>query len=167
MGIEPIGRRRDQEKCGSVFMKFGAAMVMTGALAVGSVGAAAAAPSGGSSGGPSAPAPAVGQGHPKCSRAPRALARVQKVEGRIAARLAKLEGWEQWAQANAHPRLVARIQARITRLDARQARGHALAGAIEARCPASGTGPSPSGTGSTGSSASTTAGAQGGQGGTT
>ncbi len=147
-----------------MFEKVAVAMVVTGALAVGSVGVAVAAPSGGSSGGPSASAPAAaGKGHPRCSRAPRALARIEKAEGRITARLTRLQGRERWAQANSQPGLADRIRARIARLETLRAKGDKLAATISARCRASGTGS----TGSTGSIAAEGQGGLGGQGATT
>jgi hypothetical protein len=115
-----------------------AATVVTAALALWSVGVAAAAPTPAS---PPAVAPTPASpravAHGRCSAAPRVLARIQKAEAKVAARLAKLQKFEQSAQANDRSKLAARIQHRISQLEALEARGHAHSARIEARCPAS------------------------------
>ena len=127
-----------------MWKKLAAAMVVTGTLSLGSVAVAAAAPTPAG-----APTPAA-TGTARCADASRALARIQQVEGKIAARLAKLATSEQWAQSNHHPRMATRIERRIHRLEALQTRGEARSSRIKARCG-----------GSTASSSSTTAAGQG------
>ena len=117
-----------------MWKKLAAATVVTGALAMGSVAVAAAAPTPSAS---PAPAAAPGATHPRCADEPRALARIQQAEGKIATRLTKLATFEQWAQSNDHARLAARIERRIDRLETLQARGQARSSKIEARCPPS------------------------------
>jgi hypothetical protein len=135
-----------------MWKKLAAAMVVTGAMALGSVGVAVAAPASGSGGGatstPKAP------GHPTCANAPKALARIEKVEAKITTRLGKLDTAEQRATQNNHPKLAKRIQTRIDRLDTLQSKAQTRANKIDARCPGVTPGsPGPSGSG--GSSGST------------
>ena len=74
--------------------------------------------------------------HFSCSRAPKALGRLQKVEARIAAGLPKLHAAETKATAAGKTKRANRIQKAITRLErpGTTARLQALAAAIEAKC---------------------------------
>jgi hypothetical protein len=131
--------------------KLAVAVVVSGVLALGSVGVAVAAPAAGAGSGGSGATP-NGHRHLTCANAPKILARIDKVEGRITARLTKLESAEQWATQHNHPKLAQRIQSRITKLDGRQTKAHTLTTKVEAACPgataAAATGST--GTGSTG-----------------
>jgi hypothetical protein len=83
---------------------------------------------------PSTPTPALRQFN--CARAPRVLARIQKVEAQVAAGLPKLHAAETKAKSGGHTKAAARIQRRISRLDSqkRQARLDRRATAIETKC---------------------------------
>jgi hypothetical protein len=138
--------------------KLAVAMVVSGVLALGSVGVAVAAPASGSGSGGTSGTPNVHR-HINCANAPRILARIDKVEGRITARLAKLGTAEHWATQHNHQKLAQRVQSRIDKLGGRLTKAHTLANKIEAACPgatpAAGTGSGGS-TGSTGSTGSGT-----------
>jgi hypothetical protein len=83
-----------------------------------------------------------------CDRAPRALARIQKVESQISAGLPRLNAAEQKAKAAGRTKRADRIQHRITRLEnpKTRARLDRLSKAIVAKCGAS----APAGSSSTG-----------------
>jgi hypothetical protein len=80
-----------------------------------------------------------------CTRAPRALSRIDKTEARIAAGLPKLHAAEAKATAAGKTKRAARIERVITRLSRSgvTARLHALASAIGAKCGASVPAPAP------------------------
>ena len=90
----------------------------------------------------------AGQGaSPGCSKAAIRLARLDKVQTRIAAALPKLEAAESKAQSNGHPKLAARLARRVSRLERRQEQAKDRSTRIEQRCP----GVSPSAGGSSSS----------------
>lgn len=112
---------------------------------------------------PSTPAPATSPTTPathrhfNCARAPRVLARIQRVEARIKAGLPKLQAAEQRAKAAGRTRAAARIQRRIKRLENSKttARLDRLNTAIQTKCGVSAsTGSSPTGTATTPSTTS-------------
>ena len=118
------------------------AAVAAGGLTLGTAGVAAAtAPTLTSTAG----TPAVAQSGPaaknrlakfSCTRAPRALSRIDKTEARIAAGLPKLHAAEAKATAAGKTKRAARIEKVITRLSRPgvTARLQGLASAIEAKC---------------------------------
>ena len=119
------------------------ATVATGALALGTAGVAgASAPTlTASSSTPVAAAPHGPGGkdrlsHFSCTRAGKALARIQRVEARIAAGLPKLHAAESNAKTAGNAKKAARIQKAITRLGRPGFTAHLqqLATAIEAKC---------------------------------
>lgn len=83
--------------------------------------------------------------HFSCSRAPKVLGRLQKIEARIAAGLPKLHAAEAKATASGNTRRAARIQKAITRLErpGAAARLQKFASAIEAKCKVSAPSTSP------------------------
>lgn len=104
---------------------------------------------------PSTPAPATSPAHRdfKCTRAPRALARIDKAEAQIAAGLPWLHAAEKKAKAAGHTKRADRIQRRITHLESptAKARLDRLTQAIQAKCGVS----APGGSTSSGSAAPT------------
>jgi hypothetical protein len=113
-----------------MFTKFAAGVVLTGALALGSVGVAAAAtPS--TSGSPAAKVSVSAKlrqlhraeylvKHPQafnCANEAKAEAKITKAEARITAGLPKLVAAEKKAEANGHTKLAARIQKAITKAE--------------------------------------------------
>lgn len=95
--------------------------------------------------------------HFNCARAPKALARIQKVEARIAAGLPKLEAAEQKAKAAGKTQRAQRIQRRIDRLESSKTKDRLsrLQSAIQAKCGVSATTGSSTGAGSGAAGAST------------
>ncbi len=107
-----------------------AATVVGGALAIGTGGAAfATTPTTG------AGAPPAASRHFSCTRAPKALARIDKVEAAISTRVPKLQAAESKLTAAGHTKLAARVERRINRLHKVDTRVAALATRIEAKCP--------------------------------
>jgi hypothetical protein len=74
--------------------------------------------------------------HFNCARAPRALARIDRIEARISAGLPKLNQAEARAKAAGNTQRAARIQKRIDRLDspALKSRLDRLTARIDAKC---------------------------------
>lgn len=108
------------------------AVVVTGALSLGSVGAAVAAPAPGSGSGSTAPKAGA---QFNCANASKALGRIDDAEGKINGRLAKLTAAEQTATKNGHTKLAQRIEKRIHRLHKLENRATKVSGKIEAKCP--------------------------------
>ncbi len=122
-----------------------AGAALTGALSLGAAGvASAAAPvttpqSGGAApatGAPSAGAPGTGLLLP-CARAPKVLARIDKLEGRAATWLPKAAQREATAKARGRTKLASAIARRIVRVQRLEKRGNTLQQRIEAACPGS------------------------------
>jgi len=107
-----------------------AATAVCGALALGTGGAAFATTTTPGTG--STPA---ATGHLRCARAPKALARINKVEATNTKRLPKLQAAEKKSTAAGHTKVATRIEKRITRVEKVDTRVAALATKIEARCP--------------------------------
>ncbi|MGH9079882.1 MAG: hypothetical protein ACRDYE_07400 [Acidimicrobiales bacterium] len=97
-----------------------------GTVALGTAGVAGAAPT-------TAPKAAL---HINCARAPKALARTEAAEARIATRLSKLGAAETKAQQHGNTTRAERIERRITRLEgaAHKARLDKRKANIEAKC---------------------------------
>ena len=141
-----------------MWKKLAVAMVVAGAMSLGSVGVAVAAPASGSGtgGGAGAPLPKVGK-HLSCAEAPTVLARLDKGEAWIGRRLPKLQAAEQKAQQHGDTTLAQRIEKRVDRFTTLQTKANSLIAKVEAECPAaapatgSGTtgGSGPTGTSST------------------
>jgi division protein CdvB (Snf7/Vps24/ESCRT-III family) len=72
-------------------------------------------------------------------RAPKALARITKVETAIGQRLPKLQAREKALTSAGHTKLAARVEKRITRLQKVDSRVATLATKIETRCPSAAT----------------------------
>jgi hypothetical protein len=106
-----------------------AATVVGGALALGTGGAAFAATSTTVSG--STPA----AGHVTCARAPKALAKITKVEKFAAKRLPALQARANKLTAAGHRKLASRVEKKIKKLQKADTKAGALATKIEARCP--------------------------------
>jgi len=106
-----------------------AATIICGALALGTGGVAFAAPSTTVSG--STPA----SGHVACTRAPKALAKITKVEKFAAKRLPALQAKSNRLTAAGHRKLASRVQKKIKNLQKADTKAGALAKKIEARCP--------------------------------
>ena len=113
--------------------KAAAAVVICGAAAAGGGGAAFAATST-----TLASTPSV-SGHLTCSRAPKALARITKVEGSITKRLPLLQAAETKMKAEGHGKAAALVSKRISQLKTVDTKAAALAKKIEARCPSGAT----------------------------
>jgi hypothetical protein len=103
-----------------------AATVICGAVALGTGGAAFAATPG------STPA-ATGAHH--CTRADKALARVEKAETAATQRLTKLQADETKLTTAGRTKAAARVEKRITRLNKIETRAGTLATKIESKCP--------------------------------
>ncbi|HXQ74861.1 MAG TPA: hypothetical protein VN791_00090 [Acidimicrobiales bacterium] len=115
---------------GKLAAKAVAATVVGGGLALGTGGAAfAATPTTGSGSTPAA------TGHLRCARAPKALARIDKVEAAVTKRLPKLQAAETKLTAAGHTKLAGRVEKRINRMEKVDTKVAALATKIEARCP--------------------------------
>jgi hypothetical protein len=123
-----------EKGCTTMWEKLAVAMVVSGGVALGSVGVAVAAPASGSGGSP--PGAAITKASFTCAQAPKALARIATVEGKITTRLAKLNRAEGWATQNGHPKVAQRIETRISRVDHRLTKAQALAAKIKVKCPA-------------------------------
>jgi hypothetical protein len=106
-----------------------AAVVICAAAAVGTSGAAFAATS------TTAGSPPAASGHLSCARAPKALARITKVEGSITKRLPKLQAFETKMKAKGHTKAATFVSKRISRLQKVDTKAASLAKKIEARCP--------------------------------
>ena len=81
-----------------------------------------------------------------CSRAPRALARIAKLESKAGTWLPKAQAREATAQQNGHTTVADRIAKRIARVQKFQTRGTSIQQKIQAKCP--GAVPAPGGTSS-------------------
>jgi hypothetical protein len=115
-----------------------AGTAVVGALTFGAVGIAGATTPSTSSTAPTTTTPSSGQnsGPPaKCAKLPAVAARVQKAEGKLNARLPKVEAREakltsagrtKWADAL--KARVARVQARVSKVNARLAKAEATCG---------------------------------------
>ena len=114
---------------GTLGRKALAGTVVCGALALGTGGAAFAAPPTTGAGSPPA------AGHVTCARAPKALARITKVQTFATTRLPVLEARANKLTANGHRKLAGRLQKKITKLQKADTKAGALATKIEARCP--------------------------------
>ena len=110
-----------------------AATVVCGAVALGTGGAAFATTSTTNGSGAATTAR-----HFNCARAPKALARINKVEAAVAKRLPKLAAAESKASSAGHSKLASRIEKRINTLDKVNSKAAALATKIEAKCPSGG-----------------------------
>jgi len=113
-----------------MFTKFAAGVVLTGALALGSVGVASAATPSTSTATPAKVSAAARLHqlkraeylvkHPQafnCANEAKAEAKITKAEAKITAGLPKLVAAEQKAEANGHTKLAARIQKAITKAE--------------------------------------------------
>lgn|SRR5487761_1697598 len=107
--------------------KFVTAAALSVGLVAGTAGTAFAATSGPGTSGSTPTA--------KCAKAAKVLTRLDKVEGHITTVLPKWEAAEQKATQNGHPKLAARIEKRIKRLERLQSQGNARIQKIEQRCP--------------------------------
>ena len=126
--------------------KVAGAVVVSGALALGTGGAALASTTGTSSAGTSSPGTSPGAGQHGCALAPTALAHLQRVDARITKALPRLEAMETKMAGSGHPKVAARLSTRVKRLENRQQRITARIARIEKRCPdATPTAPSSSG----------------------
>jgi len=96
-----------------------------GALSLGTAGVASAATA----------ATTTPSRHVTCARAPKALARLAKVESAIGTRVTKLQSAEQKLTAAGHTEEAAKVAKRITRLQKVDTRATTLTGRIKARCP--------------------------------
>jgi hypothetical protein len=103
-----------------------AATVVCGALALGTGGVAFAATTGAS---------ATTGHHHHCARAPKALTKINKAEGTIAARITKLQTAEQKLTTAGRTKAAAKVESRITKLQKADTKAGALATKIEAKCP--------------------------------
>ena len=74
-------------------------------------------------------------GHLTCARAPKALARIAKVEKFAGKRLPALEAKVQKQTAEGHRKAVDRLQKKIKKMQKVDTKAGALATKIEARCP--------------------------------
>jgi hypothetical protein len=108
-----------------------AATVVCGAVALGTGGAAFATT--GTTNGSGSTTTAR---HFNCARAPKILARIDKVEAKVTKRLPKLEAAESKASSAGHSKLAARIENRINKLEKVNTKVAALATKIETKCPA-------------------------------
>lgn len=134
--------------------KAAGALVVSGALALGTGGAAMASTPGASTPGSSTPGASPGAGQHGCALAPTALAYLQRVDARITKALPKLESVEAKAAGGGHPKVAARLSTRVKRLEKLQQRITARIAKIEKRCPnAAPTTPSSSSSSSSSSSA--------------
>jgi hypothetical protein len=106
-----------------------AATAVCGALAVGAAAPAFAATTSGST-----------PTHARCARAPKALSRLSKVEGRVSQRITKLESVESKLSGANHQKAAARVERRIERLQRIEGRAGTRVSKIEARCPSGTTG---------------------------
>jgi hypothetical protein len=121
----------------AVWMLSGA-VTMGGALTLAGAGvAAAAAPSSSGSANIGSTAPAVSSGTFNCANAPRALARIAKLESKAQVWAPKAEAREAKAVAADKTKVADRIGRRVKRVEALEARGTARAGKIQALCPGS------------------------------
>ena len=105
------------------------ATVICGALAFGTGGAAFAATT------TTAPGSPPAAGHVACSRAPKALAKITKVEKFAAKRLPALQAKSNKLTATGHHKAASRLQKKIKNLQKADTKAGALAKTIEARCP--------------------------------
>ncbi len=108
--------------------KLAIGVVAVGALSLGTAGIAGAATS-------SVAVPKVGK-HFNCARATKVLTRIEKIDSRITAGLPKLKAAEEKATTAGRMARAARLEKRITRLEAPQlqARLTKASAAIEAKC---------------------------------
>jgi hypothetical protein len=107
-----------------------AATVVCGAVALGTGGAAFATTSATGVSGATTTAR-----HFNCARAPKALARINKVEAAVTKRLPKLEAAESKASSADHSKFATHIENRINKLEKVNSKATALATKIEAKCP--------------------------------
>lgn len=110
-----------------------ATAVLGGALTLGVAGVAGASPPAGAT-------------HPRCAKAPAALARIAKLEAKANAWLPKAEQREATATSEGHADVAARIERRIDRVQRLEAKGTALRQRIEAACPGASSSGTSSGT---------------------
>jgi len=108
-----------------------AATAICGAVALGTGGAAFATTPTASHSTP------VTARHVTCARATKAMARINKAEATISARLPKLEAAESRLTTKGHTKLAARVEKRIQRLQTANGRLGGLATKIQAKCPTS------------------------------
>ena len=119
--------------------KAAATAMVCGLLSLGSAGVASAATTATTTGPtttgsvPTGSAPAAHRF--TCSRAPKALARITRVENTISRHLPKWEAAEQKATSAGHTKIAARIEKRIHRLQKIDSRIGTLSHKIEAKCP--------------------------------
>jgi hypothetical protein len=73
--------------------------------------------------------------HVTCARAPKALARITKVQGAITKRVAKLQADETKLTAHGHTKAAAKVESRITKLQKITTKAGTLAKKIDAKCP--------------------------------
>ena len=106
-----------------------AATVICGAVALGTCGAAFAATS------TTVPGSTPAAGHVACARAPKALAKITKVEKFAAKRLPALQAKSNKLTANGHRKAASRLQKKIKNLQKADTKAGALAKKIEVRCP--------------------------------
>jgi hypothetical protein len=115
-----------------MFRRIIAGTAVVGALTLGLAGAAGAAT--GSTGNTGANAPAITSSTTVCSLLPKVQARVQKVEGKLAADLPKAQAAEAKAKAAGHTKLADRIAARITKAQNRETKVNARLAKLQADC---------------------------------
>jgi len=103
-------------------------------LSLGSAGVAAAATTPTTTG-PTTTVPAPAAHRFNCSRAPKALTRITRVENTISRHLPKLEAAERKATKAGHSKIAIRLEKRIHRLQKIDSRVGTLSHKIEAKCP--------------------------------
>ncbi len=113
----------------SLLQKAVAVTVVGGALALGTGGAAFATTTTTSGSTPTT------SHHFTCARAPKVLARIDKVEAAVTKRLPKLQAAEKRLTAGGHTTLAGKVEKRITTLQKVDTRAAALAATINAKCP--------------------------------
>jgi hypothetical protein len=110
---------------------------LAGALTFGAVGLAGATTPSTSSSTPTTATPSGGQnsGPPaKCAKLPAVAARVQKAEGKLNARLPKVEAREAKLTAAGRTKLADALKARVARVQAREGKVNARLAKAEAAC---------------------------------
>jgi hypothetical protein len=114
-----------------------ATKLVVGAVAVGSLSIGTAGLAGAATATPTTTAPATAPArHFNCARAPKVLTRIEKVEGRIAAKLPGLTAREARAEKAGHTKRATHLKKLITRLESSKfsARLTKASAEIEAKC---------------------------------
>ncbi len=115
-----------------MFRKIIAGTAVAGALTLGLAGAAGA--STGSTGSTGNTGPAITSSTTVCSLLPQIQARVQKVEGKLAAELPRAQNREAKAKAAGNTKLADRIAARITHVQDRENKVNARLAKLSSAC---------------------------------